>query len=145
MCYTSGTTGNPKGVVYSHRSTWIHSLAQLAAGSIGLTDNDSMLLIVPMFHANGWGTPYSGFMAGTSFVMPQQYLQGVHLARIIEEHRPTLACGVPTIWNDVLRVANEKPDVDLIKTEKTIVDKSCKMVNGKLKCAKKKKIIKKTI
>ncbi len=108
MCYTSGTTGNPKGVVYSHRSTWIHSLAQLAAGSIGLTDNDSMLLIVPMFHANGWGTPYSGFMAGTSFVMPQQYLQGVHLARIIEEHRPTLACGVPTIWNDLLHATDGK-------------------------------------
>ncbi len=109
MCYTSGTTGNPKGVVYSHRSTWIHSLAQLASGSIGLTDSDSMLLIVPMFHANGWGTPYSGFMAGTSFVMPQQYLQGVHLARIIEEHRPTLACGVPTIWNDLLHATEGKP------------------------------------
>jgi fatty-acyl-CoA synthase len=108
MCYTSGTTGNPKGVVYSHRSTWIHSLAQLASGSIGLTDTDSMLLIVPMFHANGWGTPYSGFMAGTSFVMPQQYLQGVHLARIIEEHRPTLACGVPTIWNDLLQATDGK-------------------------------------
>ena len=105
LCYTSGTTGDPKGVVYSHRSTVLHSMAVTSASSIGMTERDRLLVIVPMFHANAWGTPYAGFMAGTSLVMPQMYLQGEHLVRIIGEQRPTLSCGVPTIWNDVLRAA----------------------------------------
>jgi fatty-acyl-CoA synthase len=112
MCYTSGTTGNPKGVVYSHRSTVLHSMASTSASSIGMTERDRLLVIVPMFHANAWGTPYAGFMVGTDLVMPQMFLQGEHLARIIAEQRPTLACGVPTIWNDLLRVAAD-PSVDL--------------------------------
>jgi fatty-acyl-CoA synthase len=85
MCYTSGTTGNPKGVVYSHRSTWLHTMAEQAASSVGMTETDRILIIVPMFHANAWGTPYGAWMAG-----------------IINEHHPTLACGVPTIWNGLL-------------------------------------------
>jgi fatty-acyl-CoA synthase len=104
MCYTSGTTGNPKGVVYSHRSTYLHSMAATSASSIGMTEADRLLAIVPMFHANAWGTPYAGFMVGTDLVMPQMFLSGDHLARIITDLRPTLACGVPTIWNDLLRV-----------------------------------------
>ncbi len=108
MCYTSGTTGNPKGVVYSHRSTYLHSMAQLSANAIALGESDTILIIVPMFHANAWGTPYSSFMGGVNMVMPQQYLQGEHLSRIIQETRPTLACGVPTIWNDLLRVTEGK-------------------------------------
>ena len=112
MCYTSGTTGNPKGVVYSHRSTVLHSMAATSAASIGMTEADRLLVIVPMFHANAWGTPYAGFMVGTDLVMPQMFLQGEHLARIIAEQRVTLACGVPTIWNDLLRVAAD-PAVDL--------------------------------
>ncbi len=112
MCYTSGTTGNPKGVVYSHRSTVLHSMAATSAASMGMTEADRLLVIVPMFHANAWGTPYAGFMVGTNLVMPQMFLQGEHLARIIAEQRVTLACGVPTIWNDLLRVAAD-PAVDL--------------------------------
>ena len=112
MCYTSGTTGQPKGVVYSHRSTFLHSMAVTSASSIGMTEHDKLLVVVPMFHASAWGTPYAGFMVGTSLVMPQMYLQGEHLARIISEQRPTLSCGVPTIWNDLLRAA-ASPDVDL--------------------------------
>jgi len=109
MCYTSGTTGNPKGVVYSHRSTYLHSLAQSAANSIGLTQSDRMLVIVPMFHANAWGTPYSSWMNGADLIMPQHHLMGQALSRIIPELRPTAACGVPTVWNDLLQVHRASP------------------------------------
>jgi len=112
MCYTSGTTGDPKGVVYSHRSTYLHTLAETSASSIGMTQADRILVIVPMFHANAWGTPYAAWMSGTDIVMPQMFLQGEPLAKIIAEFRPTIACGVPTIWNDLLRVAAD-PEVDL--------------------------------
>ena len=102
MCYTSGTTGNPKGVVYSHRSTWLHTMAEQAASSVGMMETDRILIIVPMFHANAWGTPYGAWMAGTDMIMPQMFLMGEHLAAVINEHHPTLACGVPTIWNGLL-------------------------------------------
>ena len=102
MCYTSGTTGNPKGVVYSHRSTWLHTMAEQAASSVGMTETDRILIIVPMFHANAWGTPYGAWLAGTDMIMPQMFLMGEQLAAVINEHHPTLACGVPTIWNGLL-------------------------------------------
>ena len=104
MCYTSGTTGNPKGVVYSHRSTWLHTMAEQSASSIGMTERDRILIIVPMFHANAWGTPYGAWMAGTDMIMPQMFLMGEQLAAIFNEHHPTLACGVPTIWNGLLQL-----------------------------------------
>ena len=112
MCYTSGTTGNPKGVVYSHRSTFLHSLAQCAAGVFGLTEHDRILPIVPMFHANAWGLPYGGWLAGSDFIMPNRFLQAEPLCRLMMEERPTFSGAVPTIWNEVLRYAETNP-VDL--------------------------------
>jgi fatty-acyl-CoA synthase len=112
MCYTSGTTGNPKGVVYSHRSTWLHSFAGMSANALGATEFDRVLVIVPMFHANAWGMPYTAFMAGTDLILPERFLQAEPLARMFAELRPTLSLGVPTIWNDLLRYSQSHP-VDL--------------------------------
>ena len=109
MCYTSGTTGNPKGVVYSHRSTFLHSLATCSATVFGLTEHDRILPVVPMFHANAWGLPYAGWLAGSDFTMPNRFLQAEPLCRLIAEERPTFAGAVPTIWNEVLRYAETNP------------------------------------
>ncbi|MFI0448243.1 long-chain fatty acid--CoA ligase [Actinomadura sp. 6N118] len=107
MCYTSGTTGNPKGVVYSHRSAYLHSMAVCTGNAIGLSAADRVLPVVPMFHANAWGLPYAAVMAGADLVMPDRFLQAEPLARLIETERPTVAGAVPTIWADVLRHVRE--------------------------------------
>ncbi len=112
MCYTSGTTGDPKGVVYSHRSTYLHSMLGMTTNCIGASENDRVLVIVPMFHANAWGVPYTAFMAGSDLIMPERFLQAEPLARMFADLRPTLSLGVPTIWNDLLRYA-ETHEVDL--------------------------------
>jgi fatty-acyl-CoA synthase len=102
MCYTSGTTGSPKGVVYSHRSLWLHSMQVCMGEAFGTTSRDLVLSIVPQFHAMAWGTPYAAVMSGASMLMPDRFLQAPHLARMIEQERPTFAAAVPTIWNDLL-------------------------------------------
>jgi len=113
MCYTSGTTGNPKGVVYSHRSAYLHSMAVCMGIVGGLTWADRILPIVPMFHANAWGMPYAAMMTGASLVMPDRWLQAEPLCRFMRETRPTVSGAVPTVWNDVLSHLDQHPDIDL--------------------------------
>jgi fatty-acyl-CoA synthase len=109
MCYTSGTTGNPKGVVYSHRSTVLHTLSACAGGVFAIGERDRVLLVVPMFHANAWGLPYAAWTAGADLVMPGRFLQAAPLCRMIAEERPTISAAVPTIWSDVHRHLESQP------------------------------------
>jgi fatty-acyl-CoA synthase len=111
--YTRGTTGNPKGVLYSHRSICLHSTATLMKDALGLSSVDRVLAVVPMFHANAWGLPHGAALAGADLILPDRFLQAEPLAQMIEAERPTLMGCVPTIFADMLRYADEHPDVDL--------------------------------
>jgi fatty-acyl-CoA synthase len=113
MCYTSGTTGNPKGVVYSHRSSFLHTMAACSTNGIGVGACDRVLPIVPMFHANAWGLPYAAVMAGADLVLPDCHLDARSVIDMIEKLRPTLAGAVPTIWNDVMHHLEKDPDHDI--------------------------------
>ncbi|NNG38582.1 long-chain fatty acid--CoA ligase [Flexivirga sp. ID2601S] len=109
LCYTSGTTGDPKGVAYSHRSIWLHSMQVCAAQTMALTARDTVLAVVPMFHAMSWGLPYAAMMSGASLVMPDRYLQPEPLAAIMQAERPTFAAAVPTIWQGLNAQLEQHP------------------------------------
>ena len=98
LCYTSGTTGNPKGVLYSHRSTVLHSWSACTIDGLGLSSAESALLVVPMFHVNAWGMPYAGAMCGAKLVMPGAGLDGKNVYELMKDEKVTLALGVPTVW-----------------------------------------------
>ncbi|MBW5484722.1 long-chain fatty acid--CoA ligase [Streptomyces bambusae] len=109
MCYTSGTTGDPKGVVYSHRSIYLHSMQVNMTESMGLTDRDTTLVVVPQFHVNAWGLPHATFMTGINMLMPDRFLQPAPLAEMIEGEKPTHAAAVPTIWQGLLAEVTARP------------------------------------
>jgi len=108
LCYTSGTTGHPKGVLYDHRSTVLHSYGSALVDTMGFSRNDCLLAVVPMFHANAWGLPYSVPMVGAKIVLPGPKMgDGATLAALIQEEQVTLALGVPTVWQNLLAYTRE--------------------------------------
>jgi fatty-acyl-CoA synthase len=112
MCYTSGTTGNPKGAAYSHRAMFLHSFSECMSDSLGLRESDTVLPVVPMFHANAWGLPHSATLVGAKQVFPGPFLDGRSLAELIQNERVTVAAGVPTIWMGLLQML-EKESFDI--------------------------------
>ncbi|NMH97272.1 long-chain fatty acid--CoA ligase [Pseudonocardia acidicola] len=115
MCYTSGTTGNPKGVVYSHRSTLLHSLISLIADGAALSERDVMMPVVPMFHANAWGLPYGALLAGSDIVFPGPNMTPQAILGLIQDHKVTVTGGVPTIWMGALPLLDDY-DVSSLRT-----------------------------
>ena len=121
MCYTSGTTGDPKGVVYSHRSIYLHALAVALPESFDLSADDRVLAVVPQFHVLAWGLPYAAFLTGASLVMPDRFLAPGPLAGIIGAARPNRAAGVPTIWQGLLHHVAADPGADISSLTEAIV------------------------
>ncbi|RME48582.1 MAG: fatty-acid--CoA ligase [Caldilineae bacterium] len=116
LCYTSGTTGNPKGALYSHRSMYLHTLGECQANALAPTEADTVLMVVPQFHAMAWGLPYACAMSGANMLMPGPHLQPAPLAEMIEAEKVTIAAGVPTIWTGLYHELKKNPrDISSIR------------------------------
>ena len=116
LCYTSGTTGNPKGVEYEHRSQYLHTLSQCMTDSMSLSATDTLCGIVPMFHAMGWGLPWSATMLGCKQIMPHRFMEPGRLLQLMVDEEVTLSAGVPTIWQGIKSIYEANPDAyDLSK------------------------------
>src|SRR5690606_9297135 len=123
LCYTSGTTGNPKGVLYSPRSTVLHSYAACAADGLRLSSADSVLLAVPLFHVNAWGIPYASAMCGAKLVLPGPQLDGKSLFDLAVEEKCNFSLGVPTVWLGLFKYIDETPGLDLsaLRLERVVI------------------------
>jgi acyl-CoA synthetase (AMP-forming)/AMP-acid ligase II len=110
LCYTSGTTGHPKGVMYTHRSNYIHTISQVMADSLGVTGGDTVMAAVPMFHANAWGLPYACTMVGAKQVFPGPMMDGASVCQLLQDEKVTITAGVPTIWMGVMNELRANPD-----------------------------------
>lgn len=121
MCYTSGTTGHPKGVVYSHRSIYLHALTEAMPDLFALSARDLLLTVVPQFHVLAWGLPYAAFVAGTSLAMPDRFLAPEPLAAFIAAARPTMGAGVPTVWMGLLQYLEAHPEADISSLTSLVV------------------------
>lgn len=113
LCYTSGTTGHPKGALYSHRSLFLHSYGEGLASGMAISENDVVLPVVPMFHANAWGLAFTATMVGAKLVFPGPHLQPADLLQLIQDERVTVPAGVPTIWIGILAEMERNPHYDL--------------------------------
>ncbi|MGI9627318.1 MAG: long-chain fatty acid--CoA ligase [Longimicrobiales bacterium] len=120
LCYTSGTTGGPKGVLYDHRALVLHSYASCMADTLGVSESDSILVVVPQFHANAWGLPFSAVMTGAKQVFPGPFMQPEHLAELIESEGVTVPAGVPSLWIGLYHHLKEHPR-DLSSVRVTVV------------------------
>jgi fatty-acyl-CoA synthase len=120
LCYTSGTTGNPKGVLFSNRSTVLHSYAACTPGALGLSTMETILPVVPMFHVNAWGIPYAAAMSGAKMVMPGARMDGESLYELMENEQVTLSAGVPTIWMMLLAYMKEN-NKKLTTMQRTVI------------------------
>lgn len=120
MCYTSGTTGNPKGVVYSHRSTFLHAISVTQADTIGLSGHDTIMPIVPMFHVNAWGMPHAAGMVGSKIIFPGKFMDPNRVAQVLQDEQVTLTAGVPTIWIGLLQVLAQRPELDLSRISRVV-------------------------
>jgi fatty-acyl-CoA synthase len=109
MCFTSGTTGSSKGVIYSHRALVLHSFASAMADSFAISNHDTVLPVAPMFHANAWGLPYTCVMTGARLILPGPNVEAESVLDLIEQERVTVACGVPTVWLGVLYTLEKNP------------------------------------
>ncbi|MFO7682241.1 MAG: long-chain fatty acid--CoA ligase [Chloroflexota bacterium] len=109
LCYTSGTTGHPKGALYSHRSMFLHTMGENTASALGIRESDVVLPVVPQFHAMAWGLPYACIMSGASIVMPGPHLKPEPLANLIADEKVTVAAGVPTIWTALYHELKQNP------------------------------------